>query len=635
MKFCSIIFSTFLLAICSSFNGSAQNSVLVNFGSSSCNSSSVPSFSLIKNPITAGTALITNCSMSSQLPDFYSVFVAYNPKNNKLYIADVRSGIDTKIWVLDIGLPTNINCPISIPVTPTYSYNYVSNNFEFDNNGDLWSLSNFNSTNGTCNLEKFDVNTGQIINTRVLQFPVGNFPNTISSGDVCILPNGRMFATLGSGPSRLYEIINYNGTTAATSNYLGTLPKDCYGIAFINGILELTGNDFIGSCYYFEYDIATGVLGPQKTFQVGNSPIDNTSFTPAIGCTKRLLNSTFINATTADLTYEVYAENMGNVILNNINVSDDLAAAFGATNVSNVSVNFITGSNTAGLVLNAAYNGITNKNLLLPGQNLPNKLFNNKNFYFKALIKCRASNLTPNTIYLNRAISTANIGATGNLSFVNVTDSSNNGDSTLVDPNLNGNAGNIGENNPTPFSLGIVPVKFIGVSAAYDNTNNVLVSWQVATPTTNAHFFEVEYSLNGLNWQTLQQLSITSPTTSGYQFSHNNVPLGKLFYRIKQVDVDGKFIYSNTVFVRRKGNQGFYIYPNPANTVINIQTDLNNAGEKGSIILFDATGRKIVQANLQNAFTQIYVADLPNGTYILQLINDNEVISKKITVNHQ
>ena len=256
------------------------------------------------------------------MPDIFAVFIAYNPKNNKIYVADIRSGINTKIWVLDVGLPANISCPPVIDSMPDYAYSYVSNNFEFDNNGDLWSFSNYNDTTGQCNMDKFDVNTGTVINTRLVQFPAGNFPTAISSGDFTILPNGRMFATLGSFPSRLYEITNYSSTTTnATATFLDTLPQSCFGIAYLNGQLEITGTDFSGNCYYYKYNITTNVLDSAKSFQDGQLPIDNTSITPSLGVTKQLLNAVKINDNTADLTYEIYVKNLGNVALNNINVS--------------------------------------------------------------------------------------------------------------------------------------------------------------------------------------------------------------------------------------------------------------------------------------------------------------------------
>ncbi|MFM2358572.1 MAG: hypothetical protein RLY16_565, partial [Bacteroidota bacterium] len=534
----------------------AQNSVLVNFGSSTCSVATQPSFTLIKNPLGVTPILLSDCSMTTQLPDFFSVFVAYNPKNNKVYIADVRSGIQTKIWVLDIGLPSQIGCPITIPATPTYTYSYVSNNFEFDNNGDLWSFSNFNSFTGQCNLDKFDVNTGLVINSRTLQFPAGNFPNTISSGDLCILPNGRMFATLGAGPSRLYEITNYSGNTTANATFLTQLPQDCFGIAYLNGQLEVTGNDFSAGCYYFDYDISTGALGTQKPFQVGNSPIDNTSFTPAIGCTKRLLNANAVNSNTYDLTYEIYVENMGNVILNNLNISDNLTATFGAGNVSNVQASFVSGFNAANLSLNPSFNGTTNTSLLAANQNLPNRILLNTDYLFKIQVSCRATNLQPNITYLNRAICTGNIGASNANTLVNVIDSSNNGQSNAVDPNNNGNANELNENIPTPFSFGLVPVKFIGVSATLVNNHKSTVQWQVATPMIDAQKFEVEFSRDGRGWQSLGSIAITNNRQGNYQFTHPNLPEGMLYYRIRQTDIDGSYIFSNTVLLRNIGTGG-------------------------------------------------------------------------------
>ena len=364
-----------LIIITISHTCGAQNSLLVNFGAGSCTDSSVPVFSFIKDPLRVTPSPLITCSLASQLPDIFAVFIAYNPKNNKIYVADIRSGIDTKIWVLDMGLPANISCPPVIDTIPDYAYSYISNNFEFDNNGDLWSFSNYNDTTGQCNMDKFDVNTGTVINTRLVQFPAGNFPTSISSGDFTILPNGRMFATLGSFPSKLYEITNYSSTTTnATATFLDTLPQNCFGIAYLNGQLEITGSDFSGNCYYYEYNITTNVLDTAKNFQNGQLPIDNTSITPSLGVTKQLLNAVKINDNTADLTFEIYVKNLGNVALNNINVTDNLAAVFGAGNVSNITVAFVPGGNTAGLALNPSYNGSTDSDLLIAGQNLVNQI---------------------------------------------------------------------------------------------------------------------------------------------------------------------------------------------------------------------------------------------------------------------
>ena len=133
MKSAFTLSVAFVFAALFSFKQStAQNSLLVNFGSNSCNSS-IPFFSLIKNPLSPTPQAIASCDVSQQQANYFSVFIAYNPLNNRIYLADIKNGINTNIWVMDMGLPGTITCPASIPVAPTYSYNYVSNNFEFDN----------------------------------------------------------------------------------------------------------------------------------------------------------------------------------------------------------------------------------------------------------------------------------------------------------------------------------------------------------------------------------------------------------------------------------------------------------------------------------------------------------------------
>ncbi len=611
----------------------AQNSLLVNFGTGSCTGSGEPAFSLIKDPLAASPSPLAGCNLAAQLPNIYAVFIAYNPKNNKIYVADIRSGIDTKIWVLDMGLPANISCPSIINTTPDYTYSYVSNNFEFDNNGDLWSFSNYNDVTGQCNMDKFDVNTGDVINTRLVNFSAGNFPTSISSGDFTILPNGRMFATLGSFPSKLYEITGYSSTTTdATATFLNTLPENCFGIAYLNGQLEITGSDFSGSCYYYEYDIANNALSTAANFQNGELPIDNTSITPSLGVTEQLLTTIKVNNNTADLTYEIYVKNLGNVSLNNINVSEDLASVYGAGNISNVHVAFVLGNNVAGLSLNPSYNAITNLDLLIAEQNLPNQISANTDYFLKLQVGLRITNLDPARIYLSSAIGSATIGSAGTLSFINVSDSSNNGPENVVDPNNNGNAGEPGENNPTPFSFSTLPVKFISINVSLVDKTTAMVKWIVATPTVNSDKFEIEYSADGRNWNNAGTVKISNTNQDMYGFLHTNIPDGNLFYRIREIDIDGAYVYSNIVLLHNTNNYGnFTVFPNPANDYINITAPANVTGTT-KINLYDAVGKRLLSKVLSGTTETIHTTSLHGGAYVLKIENNGRVKTEKVLI---
>src|SRR5258706_16441331 len=97
-----------LLSIAFGQTSFAQNSILVNLGSATCSQPNAPVFSLIGNPLSASPTGLTLCDLSNQLPDYFGSFIAYNPKDHKLYMDDVRSGDSSKVWVLDIGLPGNV-----------------------------------------------------------------------------------------------------------------------------------------------------------------------------------------------------------------------------------------------------------------------------------------------------------------------------------------------------------------------------------------------------------------------------------------------------------------------------------------------------------------------------------------------
>lgn len=610
---------------------SGQNSLLVNFGSNSCGSP-VPSYSIIRNPLSINPLINSSCDFSQQVPDFFNVFIAYNPKNNKIYIADIRSGIKTDIWVLDQGLPGDISCPSLIPITPTYSYDYVANNFEFDNNGNLWSFSNYNPVSGQCNLDNFDVNTGVVLSSKTLRFPAGDSPTTIDAGDLTILPNGRLFACLGSNNGRLYEITDYNnGAAFATATLLQVLPKNCYGIAYLNGQLELTGIDAAG-CYYYKYDISSNTLGEEKSFQNGYLPIDNTSFTPAVGITKKLVSAVKVNANTADLTYELYGENMGNTIINNVGVTDNLTSAFGNGNVSNVTASFVPGANAAGLSLNPFYNGTSNIQLLSNSQHLNNRILSNQDYYFKIRVSCRVTNLNTIITYLNSAAISGDIGNALTGTLTAVSDLSNNGDSTAIDPNKNGNPSEVNENIPTPFMFGTLPVKFIDFSASQLNYNTAILHWKIAVPAENADRFEIEYSTDGRVYTTAGKIQIDNINQSNYQFIHTNIPQGNILYRIKETDTDGSITYSKIQLLRRDNStQSLAVYPNPASNIVHIIA--SKTGNK-KITMLDVTGRTVFEKITSESQIEINTAGYANGTYLLQ-VNDGLTNSTlKIIVQH-
>lgn len=86
-----------------------------------------------------------------------------------------------------------------------------------------------------------------------------------------------------------------------------------------------------------------------------------------------------------------------------------------------------------------------------------------------------------------------------------------------------------------------LPVRFIGFNVARQN-NNVLVQWTTAEE-MNSSYFEVQRSENGTNWITIANIAAAGTTsfTHSYSYTDINATAKLIYYRIRQVDIDGKF----------------------------------------------------------------------------------------------
>ena len=295
----------------------------------------------------------------------------------------------------------------------------------------------------------------------------------------------------------------------------------------------------------------------------------------------------------------------------------------------------LPGGNTAGLTLNPSYNGDNNADLLAAGQNLSNQINASTDYFLKLQLGLRVTNLNAANTYLSSAIGTATIGSQGTQSFINVADSSNNGAEGAVDPNNNGNAGEPGENVPTPFNFATLPVTFISIHAALADKTSALVKWVVATPVSNSDKFEVEYSDDGNNWSSIGTVNINNTNNGGYQYLHKHIPAGDLYYRVKEIDIDGAYIYSNIAVIHNKNTSGnYFIFPNPANNYITITSPGNITG-KTRVILYDAIGKQLTSLMLSGTIEKINTSGFPDGAYILKIENSGIVSTEKILIMHK
>ncbi|HNJ58929.1 MAG TPA: GEVED domain-containing protein, partial [Chitinophagaceae bacterium] len=177
-----------------------------------------------------------------------------------------------------------------------------------------------------------------------------------------------------------------------------------------------------------------------------------------------------------------------------------------------------------------------------------------------------------------------------------------------------------------------VPVTYTMFTGKREGMVNML-SWQTATESNNIGF-ELQRSSDGKQFSKLSFVNskaINGNSTSNLSYGYNDVkPLaGTNYYRLKQVDKDGKFNYSTVVIL--KGDKVSQIsiasvYPNPVRNTINVQI-VSPANEKVSLVITDITGKVLMQENTSltagDNVKQIDVSRLSQGAYLIKAICNN------------
>lgn len=166
-------------------------------------------------------------------------------------------------------------------------------------------------------------------------------------------------------------------------------------------------------------------------------------------------------------------------------------------------------------------------------------------------------------------------------------------------------------------ATGTLPVQLVSFNARLINDNSVLLQWKTAQEKNSDHF-DIEHSTDGISFVKIGQIQAkgTSNELTDYSFTCTNVMAGKHFYRLKQVDVDGKFEYSQIVIVTVDVNNTISIYPNPVKDHLEINSPGTTIQE---ISIFNAVGILMQKKSLHAQTGTIYLTDYPKGIYFIEM----------------
>ncbi|MEE9439315.1 MAG: SdrD B-like domain-containing protein, partial [Saprospiraceae bacterium] len=174
------------------------------------------------------------------------------------------------------------------------------------------------------------------------------------------------------------------------------------------------------------------------------------------------------------------------------------------------------------------------------------------------------------------------------------------------------------------LKFGVLPVEWLSVSAVNKGDVNV-VSWSTALE-TNTEIFEIERKIEGGSFELIGETSSAGNSTDiqSYDFEDKNIVSGLHYYRIKQIDVDGKYEYSKIVSVEVISTRNVIsLSPNPSIGETVLSLDMSS-GDAIDITIIDNSGRLVRSINVESNLTgynskSITITDLPAGAYVVHI----------------
>jgi hypothetical protein len=186
-----------------------------------------------------------------------------------------------------------------------------------------------------------------------------------------------------------------------------------------------------------------------------------------------------------------------------------------------------------------------------------------------------------------------------------------------------------------------LPVELTSFAAVVIN-NTIKLKWKTVTEVNN-YGFDVECvsSSPGIKWEKIGfvQGSGNSNSIKEYSFIDSKISKSIVRYRLKQIDFDGNYKYSNEVEIKMNGSARFSLeqnYPNPFNpaTTISFEVDQNSFISLTVFNIIGETVKVLINEYLEKGVYSYNfdAGNLPTGTYIYSLKSGNNTITKKMNL---
>jgi len=171
--------------------------------------------------------------------------------------------------------------------------------------------------------------------------------------------------------------------------------------------------------------------------------------------------------------------------------------------------------------------------------------------------------------------------------------------------------------------------------------NGTQIIWEVASETNNL-YFEVQKSLNGVAFEEIGNVESlgNTQTPRTYSFQDNsitNFQQEKIYYRIKQVDLNGTFTFSKVLSMDLSESVAFSfdLYPNPARDYVEVSFKNLSLDSQTNIQIINIDGKLVLQQTVEKnkSNTTLQLGDISAGIYTVRVFSDEEIYTKKLVIN--
>lgn len=173
-----------------------------------------------------------------------------------------------------------------------------------------------------------------------------------------------------------------------------------------------------------------------------------------------------------------------------------------------------------------------------------------------------------------------------------------------------------------------LPVEMVSFKTERNN-KSVLLQWETAQEINNDGFV-IEQSIDGRDWKNIGWVAGAGTVESNqvYAFTDNHPEAGMNYYRLKQVDFDGQFSFSEIRTIKMEevlNNIG--AYPNPTKGIVNL-SGLDATDDIVKVKVSNAVGKTVLETS--GILPTIDLSAFENGRYFIMIQTDNEMVVEQI-----